>query len=717
MASLSLRHIYKIYQGGVKAVSDFNLEIDDKEFVVFVGPSGCGKSTTLRMVAGLEEISAGELYIDGKLVNDVEPKDRDIAMVFQNYALYPHMTVYDNMAFGLRLRKMNSQEIDSRVQEAAAILGITPLLSRKPKALSGGQRQRVALGRAIVREPKVFLLDEPLSNLDAKLRVQMRTEITKLHNKLATTFIYVTHDQTEAMTMGTRIVVMKDGIVQQVDTPQCLYDFPDNLFVASFLGSPQMNFFKAVLSVENGVMYSTFGENKIVVPEAKAKRLMDKSYIGKEVVMGVRPEDIHDEEIFIASSPNSLINAEIDVIEKLGNETILYMKVDGKEDYTIARIDARCSAQANQVVKLAIDANHIHFFDPETELTIMGVPKVNRIPAILLAETDKLTVRFGNTKFDLPNSISEKITDINAINHEVSLEIAPAEFNVTPIANATEIPATVSFVEKYPRFTAAYCKVVGKDGYIVAKSAVDSEISPNDVVTFYVSPEAVQLRDLTTGEKLVAYKKVTNNTMNASVSVKDNVAAVSFGKNKIAMPTNQYVRESGEMIINIDPRGISVGKENVAKAPKMVVVGRIEDADVLGANTIVYATVDGIEGGLSAIVSGTVNYNVGDKVKFAIDPMAVTSGKLPSITEVIALKAEQAPEYKFVEVKPEVKKEIAKEEVKTDVKEDAMNEISATADEKASKTVKKVAEKKPAAKPAAKSTAAKPAAKKPTAKK
>ena len=244
MASLSLRHIYKIYQGGVKAVSDFNLEIDDKEFIVFVGPSGCGKSTTLRMVAGLEEISAGELYIDGKLVNDVEPKDRDIAMVFQNYALYPHMTVYDNMAFGLRLRKMNSKEIDKRVQEAAAILGIAPLLSRKPKALSGGQRQRVALGRAIVREPKVFLLDEPLSNLDAKLRVQMRTEITKLHNKLATTFIYVTHDQTEAMTMGTRIVVMKDGIIQQIDTPTCLYDNPENLFVASFLGSPQMNFFR-----------------------------------------------------------------------------------------------------------------------------------------------------------------------------------------------------------------------------------------------------------------------------------------------------------------------------------------------------------------------------------------------------------------------------------------------------------------------------------------
>ena len=252
MASLLLKGIYKVYPSGVTAVTDFNLDIKDKEFIVFVGPSGCGKSTTLRMIAGLEEISKGELYIDGKLVNDVVPKDRDIAMVFQNYALYPHMTVYDNMAFGLKLRKVPKQIIDERVKEAAAILGITDYLTRKPKALSGGQRQRVALGRAIVREPKVFLLDEPLSNLDAKLRAQMRTEISKLHARLATTFIYVTHDQVEAMTMGTRIVVMKDGFMQQVDTPQNLYDYPINQFVAGFIGTPQMNFFPASCSREKG---------------------------------------------------------------------------------------------------------------------------------------------------------------------------------------------------------------------------------------------------------------------------------------------------------------------------------------------------------------------------------------------------------------------------------------------------------------------------------
>ncbi len=709
MASLSLRHIYKIYQGGVKAVSDFNLEIDDKEFIVFVGPSGCGKSTTLRMVAGLEEISAGELYIDGKLVNDVEPKDRDIAMVFQNYALYPHMTVYDNMAFGLRLRKMNSKEIDKRVQEAAAILGITPLLSRKPKALSGGQRQRVALGRAIVREPKVFLLDEPLSNLDAKLRVQMRTEITKLHNKLATTFIYVTHDQTEAMTMGTRIVVMKDGIIQQIDTPTCLYDNPENLFVASFLGSPQMNFFKAQLVKEGNKIYSVFGNNKILVPESRAKRIIDDYYIGREVVMGVRPEDIHDEEIFISSNPDTVINAEIDVIEKLGNETILYMKVDGKEDYTVARIDARSQFATGENVNLAIDANHIHFFDPDTELTIMGVPKANRIAAKFLAGEDGLVVRFGNIIIPVSKELSERLTDLEQINRDVVLEIAPDDLSETEEEGCVKIDGVVDFIEKYPRYTAAFSVVPGKKGFLVSKHPLDSSIAPGDKISLFVRPDSIQLRDVDQNEKLIAYKPVTNNTATALITVKDGTTAtVAFGKTKLNMITNSEVREPGTAVINIDPRRIRVGKEEVSKSPKMVVVGRVKDADVLGANTIVYADVEGIEKGFCAIVPGTVNYNVNDKVKFVVDPIGITVGTKPSVAEVIADKAASAPEYVFVEEKkPEPKKEAPKAEEK------AADEVVATAAKAPAK--KTAAAKKPAA---AKSTAAKkPAAKKPAPKK
>ena len=311
MASLSLKNINKTYDNGYCAVKNFNLEIADKEFIIFVGPSGCGKSTTLRMIAGLEDITSGELWIGDKLVNDVEPKDRDIAMVFQNYALYPHMTIYDNIAFGLKLRKTPKHEIDKLVHEAAKSLDIEHLLDRKPKALSGGQRQRVAMGRAIVRNPKVFLMDEPLSNLDAKLRVQMRIEISKLHQKLGTTIIYVTHDQTEALTLGTRIVVMKDGIVQQVDSPIDLYQKPKNLFVAGFIGSPQMNFIDAKV-VSNGTDVSlTFGSHSIKLPEAKAKALISNGYDGKTVVLGIRPEDIKDEEVFINTSPDSVVSVTI----------------------------------------------------------------------------------------------------------------------------------------------------------------------------------------------------------------------------------------------------------------------------------------------------------------------------------------------------------------------------------------------------------------------
>ena len=323
MASLSLKNICKVYPNGFEAVKNFNLEIADKEFIIFVGPSGCGKSTTLRMIAGLEDISSGELKIGDRVVNDVEPKDRDIAMVFQNYALYPHMTVYDNMAFGLKLRKVPKDQIDKAVREAARILDLEKLLDRKPKALSGGQRQRVAMGRAIVRNPKVFLMDEPLSNLDAKLRVQMRIEIAKLHQRLGTTIIYVTHDQTEAMTLGTRIVVMKDGVIQQVDTPQNLYEKPQNLFVAGFMGSPQMNFLDAVVRINGTAVTLEVAGQSIPLPPAKAKKLIDGGYNGKTVVMGIRPEDVYDSEMFIETA-KCVFSSTIKVYELLGAEVFLY---------------------------------------------------------------------------------------------------------------------------------------------------------------------------------------------------------------------------------------------------------------------------------------------------------------------------------------------------------------------------------------------------------
>ena len=378
MASLSLRNVYKRYPGGVTAVIDFNLEIKDKEFIVFVGPSGCGKSTTLRMVAGLEEISEGEVYIGDRLINDVAPKDRDIAMVFQNYALYPHMTVFDNMAFGLKLRKTPKDEIRRRVEEAARILDIEHLLERKPKALSGGQRQRVALGRAIVREPKVFLLDEPLSNLDAKLRAQMRTEISKLHQRLGTTFIYVTHDQTEAMTMASRIVVMKSGVIQQVDTPQNLYLYPCNLFVAGFIGSPQMNFIDAVILKEGDKYFVEFGSEdtktragvkyKIALPASKNKDNCLEEYVGKEVIMGIRPENVHNEEELLAAYKEGLVEADVEVTELMGAETYLYMNCEGQS--INARVAPTNTARPGDKIQIAIEPEKIHIFDKDTELTI-----------------------------------------------------------------------------------------------------------------------------------------------------------------------------------------------------------------------------------------------------------------------------------------------------------------------------------------------------------
>ena len=366
MATLSFKGLDKVYDNGVQAVFDFSIEVKDKEFIVFVGPSGCGKTTTLRMVAGLEEITAGELYIDDTLVNDIAPKDRNIAMVFQSYALYPHMTVYDNMAFGLKLRKMPKDEIQKRVDNAANILGLTGYLDRKPKALSGGQRQRVALGRAIVRDAKVFLMDEPLSNLDAKLRVAMRAELIKLHERLATTTIYVTHDQIEAMTMATRIVVMKDGRIQQVGAPKEIYDFPNNMFVAGFIGTPAMNFLSGKVD-DKGVF--TCENLKVKVNEKHVKMLKAKKYLNKEVVLGFRPEDLHDEARLLEKHKDAQHEFTVDVAELLGSETIVHITVGSYN--IIAKVSARADLNIGDKLVLSINMEKSHFFDPETEIRIL----------------------------------------------------------------------------------------------------------------------------------------------------------------------------------------------------------------------------------------------------------------------------------------------------------------------------------------------------------
>ena len=483
MANLKLSHIYKVYENGHKAVNDFCIDIEDKEFIVFVGPSGCGKSTTLRMIAGLETITAGDLFIGDTLVNDMEPKDRDIAMVFQNYALYPHMTVYENMAFGLRNRRVPEAEIKAKVLEAAKILDIEDYLQRKPKAMSGGQRQRVALGRAIVRDPKVFLLDEPLSNLDAKLRAQMRTEITKLHKKLGTTFIYVTHDQVEAMTMGTRIVVMKLGYVQQIDTPMNLYNKPYNKFVAGFIGSPQMNFFNVKLNRVKEKVEVLFAEgSKIVIPYEDVAKVDDRYLHGDvEVILGVRPEHI------TVSKQETGLKCVVNVIERLGNESLLYgvLSGEGEEESLTSKhqIIVKTVEDVDDVtgttINLSLDLEKIHLFDSESEITILeDIPKFTTFPAVV--NGDKM--EFLGSKVALPAALQAALNGKN----EVLIDVPP-----TAVVPGKTYSLEVKKVEKMGDKRLAYLKV--KDRYLFA--FVDKGVKEGTKYDFDLLNEKIDIRE------------------------------------------------------------------------------------------------------------------------------------------------------------------------------------------------------------------------------
>ncbi len=431
MATLKLENINKIYPNGVQAVFDFNLDIADKEFIVFVGPSGCGKSTTLRMIAGLEEISSGDFYIDEELMNDVAPKDRNIAMVFQSYALYPHMTVYDNMAFGLKLRKVPKDQIEEKVRAAAEKLGLTMYLDRKPKALSGGQRQRVALGRAIVRNAKVFLMDEPLSNLDAKLRVQMRSELIKLHNNLATTTIYVTHDQIEAMTMASRIVVMKDGYIQQVGAPKEIYDNPVNTFVAGFIGTPAMNFVHGKVTEKSE--FVTEDGYKLLVPKNKFAQLEKAKLVDEPIILGIRPEDMHDDKIVMEAHPNSIIKASVDVAELLGANTNIYMSINGCN--ICASVDGRADIHIGDTIELALDMNKCHFFDAKTEkcVTIKSFQKALDNPTAAPVKEEVKTEVKAEEKVETP--VKEEVK--TEVKEEVKTAAKVEEKVEAPKAEAT----------------------------------------------------------------------------------------------------------------------------------------------------------------------------------------------------------------------------------------------------------------------------------------
>ena len=509
MAKVTLKNIYKVYKGGVKAVNDFNLDIPDKEFVVFVGPSGCGKSTTLRMIAGLEEITSGSLYIDDILANDLEPKDRDISMVFQNYALYPNMTVYENMAFGLQSQKLPKEEIKKKVDQAAEILGIKDYYNRQPRELSGGQRQRVALGRAIVREPKVFLLDEPLSNLDAKLRVQMRSEITKLHQRLQTTFIYVTHDQTEAMTMGTKIVVMKDGFIKQVDTPTNLYMHPANIFVATFLGSPQMNLFNAKI-VKDGKKYKILleegTENVVPLTTNKLLEITDDNFVDKDLILGIRPRDIH-------IVPNTEVGFKIKVVfvEKLGDEKLIYTHLFGIKEYTIFVVDAKQEVKVDDELTIKFDEHNIYLFDKENEESLFKIPEYNYF-----------TIDDINKYLDIEELSKRYIKELNTNNEDLSVGFSPDKVSLEKIDNAQKIRVKLIHNSKYTNYYVNYA-LTKNDEKIVFKTKDDLEELLNKDIDLFVKNENLELfitssksritcvRDLDPNYQLAQYYFVRSN--------------------------------------------------------------------------------------------------------------------------------------------------------------------------------------------------------------
>jgi len=622
MSKVTLKHVYKVYEGGVRAVNDYNLEIKDKEFIVFVGPSGCGKSTTLRMIAGLESITAGQIYIDDVLVNDVESKDRDIAMVFQNYALYPHMTVFQNMAFGLKLRREDPKEIDARVKKAAETLEITDLLSRKPKALSGGQRQRVALGRAIVREPKVFLLDEPLSNLDAKLRVQMRTEITKLHKKLETTFVYVTHDQTEAMTMGDRIVVMKAGYIQQVDTPVNLYENPANLFVATFLGSPQMNILPCRLDQTEEGLFVIIGDkqtSRLKVPPIKAKELSDPSCIGKSQLLGLRPEHIK-----IAEEG---IPATIDVVEQLGDQTIVHVRMLDLPDDIVLKVPFSGTRRVKDQVFLAPDMNQAHLFDGVSQKSIMGVPQENSFPCRITP--DKLI--FGENEFVFPESYKKRILGVAYHEEKLFFAFPIQSIATSPQPDSFPVSGTVDFIVPKTDSSTVFLSIKGCEKHLVYSLPLEETVHEGEKVIVYVPFFGSAIRS-EAGIRLVLKEDVLPNVTMASLHSEDGKTIVRFGNNKVVMPLIPGGEGAKKISIAEDKVRPVFSKKQCKKLklknedhdPSRVIKVSAYDEDKVNGKNVVFVEVNGFEDYATFVIPDSVSVYQAPKFGLYLEDGAIT---------------------------------------------------------------------------------------------
>ena len=619
MSGLRFSHIYKVYSGGVRAVNDFNLEIKDKSFVVLVGPSGCGKSTTLRMVAGLESITSGQLYINNVMVNDMESKNRDIAMVFQSYALYPHMTVYQNMGFGLKLRHEKPEVIREKVLKAAEILEISDLLDRKPKELSGGQRQRVALGRAIVREPNVFLLDEPLSNLDAKLRVQMRIEITKLHEKLQTTFIYVTHDQTEAMTMGDVIVVMNKGYIQQADTPVTLFEDPTNLFVATFLGSPQMNIIDAELVNNKGnisVKLAGVDSNKVELREETSKQIINSEIdLSKKYLFGIRPDHI--------SIADKGIKAHVEVVEQLGDETIIYTKIEGHPTNIIVKAPLTNKVKSQDDVYLNFNNARVFLFDKDSEHSLIGMPSYNKLPCKLEGSTIKL----GSQSLELDADYVSHLVD-KAYEVPLFLAIKPEHIQLEKQENNILVSAKVDFLEERTDYNIVYALVDGLKQYVVLRASKDRQIKKGEKIELYFPLDNMTIFD-ENDDSLVAREVIFPNVCKAKVinDEKKNTTTIKinggetlvYDKLDIADGEYEFKLKQDKCEIVFDKKTAKGMEEDVCVTAnkKQCLSVSCYDEEPQHKLNYIYAKINGFESYVALVVNN--NFSVYKMPKFKIN--------------------------------------------------------------------------------------------------
>ena len=621
MAKVSLRHIYKVYDGGVRAVNDFNLEIEDKEFVVLVGPSGCGKSTTLRMIAGLENITAGQLYLDGALMNEVEPKGRDIAMVFQNYALYPHMSVFQNMAFGLKINHVDPEEIKRRTNMAAEILEIKDLLARKPKELSGGQRQRVALGRAIVREPKVFLFDEPLSNLDAKLRVQMRSEITKLHKRLETTFIYVTHDQTEAMTMGERVVVMKDGYIQQVDNPVDLYENPLSKFVATFLGTPPMNILPCEYKIgEKEEAVLPWGEESFAIKLPKEVRIqiLDEEARKKPLEMGIRPA-----QILIGEEG---IPAKIEVVEHLGDETLVYTKIGEHPETVIVKTDSSFLGQPGDEIHIQFPPEAIHLFDLKTTLSILGIPRENDMVGTLSKEK----FSFGENEFVFPEEYAKRILKAAFEKEELSLHFAPKAAHLEQEEGDVAVKVHVDLLMPRVDGFACYATPLGLKKRIAFFLPLQHSLKEGSDALIYVNADSFSIvaKD---GKRYVSKEEIFPNIVEATFAHEEGKTKVSFGGVNLLFDGDlgkdgvHHVRIREDKVIPIFNRKQSkiLGHKNPEIDPHRVIATAAYDEDQLGGHNAIFLQIPGMEGYATFLVDEDISVYKAPKFKLMLEADAL----------------------------------------------------------------------------------------------